>query len=55
MPAARRLALWAMLGIALVGAARFAFTPETTWSLMTAGLGLLGAAAVTARLARRAG
>ena len=55
VPAARRLALWAMLGIALVGAARFAFTPETTWSLMTAGLGLLGAAAVTARLARRAG
>jgi hypothetical protein len=55
VPAARRLALWAMLGIALVGGARFAFTPETTWSLLAAGLGLLGAAATGARLARQGG
>jgi hypothetical protein len=55
VPAARRLALAAMAGIAVVGAARFLFTPETTWSLLAAGLGLLGAAAVAARLARRAG
>ena len=45
----------AMVGIALVGGARYLFTPETTWSLLAAGLGLLGAAAVAARLARRAG
>jgi hypothetical protein len=50
---ARRLALWAMLGVAVVGAARLAFTPETTWSLLALGLGVLGAAA--SGLARRAG
>ena len=55
VPAARRLALVAMLGITVVGAARFAFTPETTWSLTAAGLGIVGAVATTARLARRAG
>jgi hypothetical protein len=55
VPAARRLALAAMAGIAVVGGARYLFTPETTWSLLAAGLGLLGAAAVVARLARRAG
>ena len=55
VPAARRLALVAMLGITVVGAARFAFTPETTWSLTAAGLGIVGAAATAARLARRAG
>jgi hypothetical protein len=54
VPAARRLAVWAMLGVAVVGGARYAFTPETTWSLMAAGLGLLGAAAAVARLARTA-
>jgi hypothetical protein len=43
VPAARRLALGAMLGIAVVGAARYAFTPETTWSLLAVGLGALGA------------
>jgi hypothetical protein len=55
VPAARRLALWAMLGIAVVGGARYAFTPETTWSLLAAGLGVLGAAATAARLTRKAG
>jgi hypothetical protein len=55
VPAARRLALWAMLGIAVVGGARFAFTPETTWSLLALGLGVVGAAATGLRLARRAG
>jgi hypothetical protein len=55
VPAARRLALAAMAGIAVVGGARYLFTPETMWSLLAAGLGLLGAAAVVARLARRAG
>lgn len=50
---ARRLALWAMLGVALVGAARFAFTPDTTWSLLAGGLGAVGA--VAAGLPRRAG
>jgi hypothetical protein len=55
VPAARRLALWAMLGIAFTGGARFAFTPETTWSLLALGLGVLGAAATALRLARRAG
>ena len=54
VPAARRLAVWAMLGVAVVGGARYAFTPETTWSLMAAGVGLLGAAAAVARLARTA-
>jgi hypothetical protein len=54
VPAARRLALWAMLGVAVVGGARYAFTPETTWSLLAAGLGLVGAAATAARLARKA-
>ena len=55
VPAARRLALWAMLGVAVVGGARYAFTPETTWSLLAAGLGVLGVAATAARLARTAG
>jgi hypothetical protein len=55
VPSARRLGLWAMLGIAVVGGARYAFTPETTWSLLAAGLGLVGAAAAGARLASRAG
>jgi hypothetical protein len=55
LPAARRLALWAMVGIAVVGGARFTFTPDTTWSLLTAGLGLVGAAATAARLTRTAG
>jgi hypothetical protein len=55
VPAARRLALWAMVGIAVVGGARFVFTPEATWSLLAAGLGVVGAAATAARLARRAG
>jgi hypothetical protein len=55
VPAARRLALWAMLGIAVVGGARYAFTPDTTWSLLAAGLGLLGVAATGARLAGTAG
>jgi hypothetical protein len=55
VPAARRLALWALLGIAVVGAARFAFTPETTWSLTAVALGVLGASAAGARLARAAG
>jgi hypothetical protein len=31
VPAARRLAVAAMLGVAVVGGARYAFTPETTW------------------------
>jgi hypothetical protein len=55
VPAARRLALAAMAGITVVGGARYLFTPETTWSMLAAGLGLLGVAAGTARLARRAG
>jgi hypothetical protein len=55
VPAARRLALCAMLGIAVVGGARYAFTPETTWSLLATGLGVLGAGATAARLARTAG
>jgi len=55
VPAARRLALWAMLGIAVVGGTRYAFTPETTWSLLAAGLGVLGAAATASRLTRKAG
>ena len=54
VPAARRLALWAMLGVAVVGGARYAFTPETMWSLLAAGLGVLGAAAAAARLTRKA-
>jgi hypothetical protein len=55
VPAARRLALWAMAGIAVVGGARWAFTPEVTWSLLAVGLGVLGAGAAFIRLARRAG
>jgi hypothetical protein len=55
VPAARRLAVWAMLGVAVVGGARYAFTPETTWSLMAAGIGLVGAVATGARLPRSAG
>ena len=45
----------AALHLAVVGGARYAFTPETTWSLLAAGLGVLGAAATAARLARKAG
>jgi hypothetical protein len=55
VPAARRLALWAMLGLAVIGGARFAFTPDVAWSLAAVGLGVLGAAATFARLARSAG
>ena len=56
VPAARRLALWAMLGIAVVGGARYAFTPEVTWSLLATGLGVLGARCGDRRAAtRRAG
>jgi hypothetical protein len=44
-----------MLGVAVVGGARYAFTPETTWSLLAAGLGVLGAVAAAARLTRKAG
>ena len=55
VPAARRLAPAALAGIAVVGGARYAFTPETTWSLLALGLGVLGTAAAAARLARRAG
>ncbi len=55
VPAARSLAGWAMAGIAVVGAARYAFTPDTTWSLIAVVLGCVGVAAVAARLARRAG
>lgn len=55
VPAARRLALWAMLGIAVVGGARYAVTPEVTWSLLATGLGVLGAVATAARLTRQAG
>jgi hypothetical protein len=54
VPAARRLALWALLGVAVVGGARYAFTPETTWSLVAVGLGVVGAAVAGVRLARRA-
>jgi hypothetical protein len=55
VPAARRLALVAMLGTLAIGAARFLITPEVTWSLLAVGLGALGAAAAVARLARRDG
>jgi hypothetical protein len=54
-PAARCLAVVGLLGTGVVGAARVAFTPETTWSLVAVGLGVVGAAAVAARLARRSG
>lgn len=54
VPAARRLALVAMLGTLWIGAARFLITAETTWSLAAVGLGAVGTAAVLARLARRA-
>jgi hypothetical protein len=53
VPAARRLALVAMVGTLVVGAARYLLTPEVTWSLVAVGLGALGAAAALARLARR--
>jgi len=53
VPSARRLALVAMLGTLVVGATRFLLTPEATWSLLAIGLGVLGAAAALARLARR--
>jgi hypothetical protein len=52
VPAARRLALVAMLGTLVVGATRYLLTPEVTWSLLALGLGVLGAAAALARLAR---
>jgi len=55
VPATRRLGLWAMLGIAVVGGARYALTPETTWSLAALALGAVGAAVTGMRLARRAG
>jgi hypothetical protein len=43
------------LGTLWIGAARFLITHETTWSLLAVGLGVVGTAAVAARLARRAG
>jgi hypothetical protein len=55
VPAARRLALVAMLGTLVIGAARFLLTPEVTWSLVAVGLGAVGAVAALARLARRDG
>ena len=55
VPAARRLALVAMLGTLGIGAARFLITPEVTWSLVAVGLGVVGAVAALARLARRDG
>jgi hypothetical protein len=55
VPAARSLAVWAMAGITVVGAARFVFTPDVRWSVVAVTLGIVGAAAVAARLARRAG
>lgn len=54
-PAARRLALIAMLGTLVVGAARYLGTPEVTWSLLAVGLGAVGAVVAVARLARRDG
>jgi hypothetical protein len=55
VPAARRLALVAMLGTLGIGAARFLITPEVTWSLVAVGLGAVGTVAALARLARRDG
>jgi hypothetical protein len=55
VPAARRLAVVAMLGTLAVGAARYALTPDATWSLVAVGLGVVGALATAARLARRVG
>ncbi len=55
VPAARRTALVVALGTLWIGAARFLITHETTWSLLAVGLGVVGTAAVAARLARRAG
>ena len=55
VPDARRLAVWALAGLAFVGAARYAFTPDVVWSLGALALGIAGAVAAGARLARRAG
>jgi hypothetical protein len=48
LPAARRQALWTTCGLVLVGAARIAFTPNLTWSLLAIVLGVVGTAAVLA-------
>ncbi len=55
VPAARRLAPFAMVGTLWIGAARFLVTGESTWSVLAVGLGVVGALAAAARLARRAG
>ena len=47
-PAARRRALWTTGGLVLIGAARIAFTPDVTWSLLAVALGTVGTVAVLA-------
>ena len=49
--AARRLAVPAGAGLALVGASRFVFTDDVTWSLLAVLLGLAGAVAGARRSA----
>jgi cytochrome bd-type quinol oxidase subunit 2 len=53
LPSARRRALWTTGGLVAVGAARTAFTPDVTWSLLAVALGLAGTAAVLADRRRR--
>ena len=48
VPAARRRALWLTGGLVVIGAARIAFTPNLTWSLVAVALGVVGTAAVLA-------
>ena len=48
LPAARRRVLWLTGGLVLIGAARIAFTPDVTWSLLAVALGVVGTLAVLA-------
>jgi hypothetical protein len=48
VPAARRRVLWLTGGLVLIGAARIAFTPNLTWSLLAVTLGAVGTLAVLA-------
>jgi hypothetical protein len=48
VPGARRRVLWLTGGMVLIGAARIAFTPDVTWSLLAVALGAVGTLAVLA-------
>ena len=49
VPAARRRVLWLTGGLVLIGAARIAFTPNVTWSLLAIALGTVGTVAALCR------